>query len=121
MFEAACAICREAPGEANTLLRAQIIGDGSLPYNRQVFWAGLATVAYLPATAIPVAPPPDGQQLPVALQAVGPEWGDRTTLAFARMLSDFCAAAAQPGSGEGCWQVGRCPRPRMFGDERARC
>ena len=42
----------------------------TLPFERQVFWAGLPTVCHLPATAVPIAAAgADG--LPVAFQIVG--------------------------------------------------
>ena len=50
----------------------------------QLFWAGYSGVAYLPATAAPFGLTPDG--LPVGVQIVGPQYGDYTTIAFARLL-----------------------------------
>jgi amidase len=49
-----------------------------------LFWAGLTGVAYLPATAAPAGFTPDG--LPVGVQIVGPHFGDRTTIQFAKLL-----------------------------------
>ena len=50
----------------------------TLPYARQVFWAGLPTACGLPSTAVPVAPPTEPQDendlLPTAFQVVGPAW-----------------------------------------------
>ena len=51
-----------------------------------LFWAGLTGVAYLPATAAPAGFTRSG--LPVGVQIVGPQFGDRTTIAFARLLED---------------------------------
>ena len=49
------------------------------------FWVGLATVAYLPSTAFPSGLSRDG--LPIGLQIVGPEYGDRTTIEVARLIA----------------------------------
>jgi amidase len=49
------------------------------------FWVGLATVAYLPSTAFPSGLSSDG--LPIGLQVVGPEYGDRTTIQVARLIA----------------------------------
>jgi amidase len=55
------------------------------PYLDNLFWAGLATAAYLPATAAPVG---RSGGLPVGLQIVGAEGNDRTTIEFARLLAE---------------------------------
>jgi amidase len=61
--------------------------DGSeLVYLRQIFWAGLATVAYLPSTVFPTGVADDG--LPIGLQAVGREYDDYTCIEFARLMAD---------------------------------
>jgi amidase len=49
-----------------------------------LFWAGLTGVAYLPATAAPAGFTKSG--LPVGVQIVGPHFGDRTTIGFAKLL-----------------------------------
>lgn len=49
------------------------------------FWVGLATVAYLPSTAFPSGLSRDG--LPIGLQIIGPEYGDRTTIEVARLIA----------------------------------
>lgn len=65
--------------------RRRIVVDGeSRPYLEQLFWAGLAVSAYLPATVVPTGP--DEQGLPVGVQIIGPAWGDRLTLAVAEHL-----------------------------------
>lgn len=55
------------------------------PYFDQIFWASLATLAYLPATVFPAGHSRGG--LPIGLQAIGPEHGDRTTIAFAQAMA----------------------------------
>jgi len=55
-------------------------------YLRQIFWAGLVTVAYLPSTVFPTGAAADG--LPIGLQAVSREFNDYTCIEFARLLAD---------------------------------
>jgi amidase len=63
-----------------------------------LFWAGLSGVAYLPSTVGPAGLSPDG--LPIGVQIVGPEYGDLTTIAFARLLErEFQAFVAPAGYG----------------------
>ncbi len=62
------------------------------------FWVGLATVAYLPSTAFPCGLSRDG--LPVGLQIIGPEYGDRTTIEVARLIAqELGGFKAPPGCG----------------------
>lgn len=61
------------------------VNGQDIPYWDQIFWAGLATVAYLPGTVFPSGP--SNQGLPIGLQAIGPEFGDRTTIEFARLMA----------------------------------
>ena len=51
-----------------------------------LFWAGLTGVVYLPATAAPAGYTKSG--LPVGVQIVGPHYGDRTTIHFAKLLEE---------------------------------
>ena len=54
------------------------------PYFNQVFWAGLASGANLPATVIPTGL--DDQGLPIGVQLIGPEYGDLVTIGIAEYL-----------------------------------
>jgi amidase len=54
------------------------------PYFNQMFWAGLAGVALLPATVIPTGP--DSQGLPIGVQIIGPMFGDLKTIQLAQFL-----------------------------------
>ena len=54
------------------------------PYFNQVFWAGLASGAYLPATVVPTGP--DDSGLPIGVQIIGPEYGDLVTIGIAEFL-----------------------------------
>jgi amidase len=57
----------------------------AVPYAEQLFFAGLASLSYLPATAAPIGL--TGEGLPVGLQIIGPEGKDPTTIEFARLLA----------------------------------
>jgi len=61
------------------------VNGKSVPYAEQLFFAGLASLSYLPATAAPIGLTTEG--LPVGLQIVGPEGEDPTTIEFARLLA----------------------------------
>lgn len=59
--------------------------DGQkLPYFSQIFWAGLAGVAQLPAAVIPGGLAADG--LPVGVQLIGPAYGDLRMVQLAQRL-----------------------------------
>lgn len=62
----------------------------------QLFWAGLATLPYLPATAIPIGSTKDG--LPIGAQIIGPQYFDRTTIEVAKLLErNFRGFVPPPG------------------------
>lgn len=75
----------------------QIPVNGRLiPYGDQRFWAGLASLCYLPATAAPIGLTEAG--LPIGLQIIGAEGEDLTTIEFARLLAtEIGGFAAPPG------------------------
>ena len=67
-----------------------------VPTTDQLFWAGLTCMVYLPATVAPVGLAPGG--LPVGVQIAGPQYGDRTCIAFARLLErEYQAFVPPPG------------------------
>ena len=74
--------------------------DGKeFPYLFQLLWAELATTCGLPATVIPIAVA-DG--LPIGVQIIGPEFEDRTPLAFARLIErEFGGFTPPPGYAAG--------------------
>jgi amidase len=66
------------------------------PSTTQLFWAGFPGVAYLPSTVAPAGLSANG--LPIGVQIVGPEYGDLTTIAFAKMLErEFQGFVPPPG------------------------
>jgi amidase len=70
------------------------LNEGSRPYMDMFGWVGLATVAYLPATVVPVGRTATG--LPVGIQIVGPYLEDRTTLAVARCIEELLGGFVAP-------------------------
>ena len=64
--------------------RTVTVNGNAEPYFNQVFWAGLASVAYLPSTVIPTGP--DQAGLPIGVQIIGPEYGDLITIGVAKLL-----------------------------------
>ncbi|GGF82633.1 amidase [Azorhizobium oxalatiphilum] len=64
-------------------------------YNDQLFWAGIATLSGLPASAAPIGQTKDG--LPVGVQIVGPYLEDRTPIAFAAALEELHPFRIPPG------------------------
>jgi amidase len=68
------------PETANGL----IIDGQPTPYFNQLAWPGLATLANLPATAVPIGQTRAG--LPIGAQVIGPYLEDLTTLGFAGLM-----------------------------------
>ena len=67
-----------------------------VPTTDQLFWAGLTCMVSLPASVAPAGLTPGG--LPVGVQIAGPQYGDRTCIAFARLLErEFQAFVPPPG------------------------
>jgi amidase len=64
--------------------RQLVVNNKQVSPSDQLFWAGYSCAAYLPATAAPIGQTSDG--LPVGVQIVGPQYGDYTTIAFAKLL-----------------------------------
>jgi amidase len=64
--------------------RTIVVNGRRVPTTDQLFWAGYSGVAYLPSTVAPCGFTPGG--LPVGVQIVGPQYGDRTCIEFARLL-----------------------------------
>jgi amidase len=65
--------------------RRLVIDGVETPYFQQLFWAGLATCSYLPATVFPTGV--GTQKLPIGLQAIGDAYADLQTIEFARLVT----------------------------------
>jgi len=59
-----------------------------------VSWAGLATLAYLPSTSVPIGLASDG--LPVGMQIIGPYLEDKTCIHFAKLLDTLTGGFKSP-------------------------
>ena len=66
--------------------RTLLVNGVETPFFDQLFWAGLATLGFLPSTVFPVGLSEDG--LPIGVQAIGAEFDDRTTIEFARLMAE---------------------------------
>jgi amidase len=76
--------------------RTLIVNGTRVPVTDHLFWAGYSGVSYLPSTAAPCGFTPGG--LPVGVQIVGPQYGDLTCLAFAKLLErEFQGFVPPPG------------------------
>jgi len=76
--------------------RTLTVNGKRVPVTDHLFWAGYTGASYLPSTAAPCGFTRDG--LPVGVQIVGPQYGDLTCLAFARLLErEFQAFVPPPG------------------------
>ncbi|MEZ5228929.1 MAG: amidase family protein [Acidimicrobiales bacterium] len=64
------------------------------PYLDIMRWMGLFGMAYLPATALPIAMHSSG--LPIGLQVVGPFLEDHTALAGARIIEEIVGGTPRP-------------------------
>ena len=73
-----------------------ILVDGApVPATDQLFWAGFSCLVYLPSTVAPIGLTAQG--LPVGVQIVGPQYGDRLCILFARLIErDYHAFMAPP-------------------------
>ncbi len=74
--------------------RAITVNGETRDYWDQIVWAGMASMAGLPATVAPVGRASDG--LPVGIQIIGPFLEDRTTIDFARRLADVVGGYEPP-------------------------
>ena len=74
--------------------RTMAVNGADVPYFGQLFWAGLAISAHLPATAAPVGRTSDG--LPVGMQIIGDAYRDRTTIWTAGQLAKLIGGFTPP-------------------------
>jgi amidase len=71
-------------GEFNE--RTLVIDGETTPYGAQIAWPGMATLANLPATAVPIGATRSG--MPIGAQVIGPYLEDFTPLAFAGLIGN---------------------------------
>jgi amidase len=76
--------------------RTITVNGKKVPTTDQLFWAGYSGAFFLPAAVAPIGLTPGG--LPVGVQIVGPQYGDRACIAFAGHLErEFQAFVPPPG------------------------
>ena len=72
------------------------VNGRDVPATDQLFWAGYPCMAYLPSAVAPCGFSRSG--LPIGVQIVAPQYGDRTAIHFARLLErEFQPFVAPPG------------------------
>ena len=64
--------------------RSVEVNEHQVPATDQLFWAGYSGMAYLPSTVAPAGFTKSG--LPVGVQFIGPQYGDRACIHMARLL-----------------------------------
>jgi amidase len=76
--------------------RTITVNGRRVPTTDQLFWAGYPGLAFLPCTVAPAGLSRAG--LPVGVQIVGPQYGDRTCIELARLLErEFQGFVPPPG------------------------
>ena len=82
--------------EGERYQRSIIVNGKKVPTTDQLFWAGYSCVAYLPSTVAPIGFSQKG--LPIGVQIVGPQFGDRSCNRFAKLIEEsYQAFVAPPG------------------------
>ena len=95
---AAAAYPHDHDNEDERWKRTILVNGKRVPTVDDLFWAGLCGLVYLPATVAPAGLTANG--LPVGVQIVGPQYGDRSCLAFAGLLERaYRGFVAPPGFG----------------------
>ncbi len=76
--------------------RTILVNGRRVPTTDQLFWAGYPGMAFLPSTVAPAGFSRAG--LPIGVQIVGPQYGDRTCIELARLLErEFQGFVPPPG------------------------
>jgi amidase len=82
------------PGHIAQYSRTVTVDGRPTPYLNGLQWPGFATVAKLPATAVPTGRRIDG--LPMGVQLIGPYLEDRTPLRFAQLVEQALGGFVAP-------------------------
>ncbi|WP_051581463.1 amidase [Pseudonocardia acaciae] len=83
------------PHDHSGMAERRITVDGTdYEYFDQLAMAGVATLPGLPATALPIGR--SEENLPIGVQAIGPMYGDRTTLRFAELAEQLVGGFTPP-------------------------
>jgi amidase len=88
-------VCAFAHDHSEDLIARTIVVNGQRRwYWEQLAWISLATLAYLPATSVPIGRSPGG--LPVGMQIIGPYFEDRSCIEFAKLLAEAAGGFEPP-------------------------
>ena len=80
--------------EGSNWANATLADHGDRPYSDLIGWSALIGSAYLPVTVPPIGRTAAG--LPIGIQVVAPYLHDRTSLAFARCMTDVLGGYEPP-------------------------
>ena len=81
-------------GPVPQMSRVLDVGGDIRPYMENLYWPGVATLSHLPSTVRPLPAPV--RKMPVGVQAIGPEFGDRTTLRFTALCDEAFGGFTPP-------------------------
>ncbi len=81
-------------GPVPQMSRVLDVGGETRPYMENLYWPGIATLGHLPATVRPLPDPVRG--MPAGVQAIGPEFGDRTTIRFTGLCDEVFGGFLPP-------------------------
>jgi amidase len=81
-------------GPIPQMSRVLDVGGEIRPYMENLYWPGIATLGHLPSTVRPLPVPVRG--MPAGVQAIGPEFGDRTTIRFAALCDEVFGGFVPP-------------------------
>ena len=75
--------------------RTIVVNNKKVPVVDQIFWAGYSGVTYLPSTAAPIG---QSDGLPIGVQIVTRQYGDYTSIQFAKLLEqEYRSFVPPPG------------------------
>lgn len=81
-------------GPVPQMSRVLDVGGETRPYMENLYWPGFATLGHLPSTVRPLPAPVRG--MPAGVQAIGPEFADRTTIRFAGLCDEVFGGFVPP-------------------------
>ena len=84
--------------EQPTYAMTTVVDGKTIQWNEMLFWPGIIGAVHLPSSVAPLGVTQDG--LPMGVQIVGPLYGDRMTIAVAKMLERSWRAFTPPAGWE---------------------
>jgi amidase len=71
-----------------------MVNEAERPYSDLIVWPGLANAGQLPATNVPIGLSSDN--MPIGMQIIGPYLEDRTTIEFAKLITEITGGFLPP-------------------------